>query len=908
MKRWSPRPLILLTCFAVIVLPTCSVTAATSPIATVTRLGGDPDGYHPRAPLVDGGDGFFYGTTVAGGPPNCGTVFKVAPNGTLTTLYAFAGGGDGANPIGGLVLAKDGSFYGTTSGAGSGGTGTVFKITAAGDLTTIYSFAPLNLADDSNSNGAYPEAALIQGSDGNFYGTAYLGGTAAEGTVFRITPAGKLTTLASFGGDSDFFSGTTTSALVEGSDGNFYGTEPLDGPAYAGSIFQVTPAGVLTTVYTFTGGSDGSAPQASLIRGNDGNLYGTTAGGGNGTFFQLTPGGAFTTLHTFNANTEGQALSAPLTLGRDGNFYGTTGKAGTAGYGTAFQITPAGVLTVLAALPGPGGSETHSIGNGLLQGTDGDFYGTTYSTGNGDAGTIFQVTPAGALTTLHLFHAGGRSSLAPLAQFSDGNFYGVTERGGATDDGTMFEASPSGDITTIHSFNSEVDGSSPAAGLVADGTGAYYGTCALGGSGGGGVFYEALFTYPAVRAARVTNLIIPDTSVTTRVPSPGVTTTGAGEGLSTVVVVPPGSGEGLGTFYSVAEQHGDFGGGGILMYPPGGPLSYVYQFGSQPNDGYSPRAIVAGPDGNVYGVTLSGGVAGLGTVFRYTPGGTVTVLHSFAGTGDGALPQGGVIFGNDGNLYGTTGSDSSDPQSGAGTGNGTIFRMTPDGTLTTIHTFASDGSEGVAPMAALLQASDDKLYGVTSAGGNHLDGVVFSITTDGMFAKVGDLFSPSLFSDDGENEIYGSAPVSPLIEGSDGNLYGTTSRGGTEQSGIVYRVTLNPDTVPNGTPAVTLAAAVPSVTVGSGQTGVFLLTIPAAQTTDLHVAYTVKGTGVNGTDYAYLKGTAKIKAGKTSKAIKVTPQGDLGGASKKTVVLVLAPGDGYTVGTTGKIKVKILGN
>jgi uncharacterized repeat protein (TIGR03803 family) len=205
-------------------------------------------------------------------------------NGSLATLWSFTGGSDGASPAAGLVQGSDGNFYGTTSYGGTNGSnGTVFRITPSGSLTTLWSFT-------GGSDGGYPTAALVQGSDGNFYGTAPGGGASGAGTVFRITPSGSLTSLWSFTGGSD--GASPAAGLVQGSDGNFYGTAPGGGASGTGTVFRITPSGSLTTLWSFTGGSDGASPAAGLVQGTDGNFYGTTSGSGsgpsaNGTVFKL---------------------------------------------------------------------------------------------------------------------------------------------------------------------------------------------------------------------------------------------------------------------------------------------------------------------------------------------------------------------------------------------------------------------------------------------------------------------------------------------------------------------------------------------------------------------------------------------------------------------------------------------
>ena len=249
-----------------------------------------PDGASPYAGLVQAADGNFYGTTNTGGANGFGAVFKITANGTLTTLHSFQFS-EGIYPEAGLVQASDGNFYGTTfeggSGCGANGCGTVFKIAADGTLTTLHMFA--------SSDGQRPVAGLLQASDGNFYGTTSEGGTGdcidGCGTVFKITPNGTLTVLHSFAGPDG---GDPLAALIQASDGNFYGTTYVRGAYNFGTVFQITPTGALTTLHSFIdSGSDGFYPYAGLVQATDGNLYGTASDGGDfhyfGTIFRLVP-------------------------------------------------------------------------------------------------------------------------------------------------------------------------------------------------------------------------------------------------------------------------------------------------------------------------------------------------------------------------------------------------------------------------------------------------------------------------------------------------------------------------------------------------------------------------------------------------------------------------------------------
>jgi uncharacterized repeat protein (TIGR03803 family) len=358
------------------------------------------DGQNPTATLVQGTNGNLYGTTFYGGPANFGTVFKVTTGGTLTTIYNFcsqASCADGSNPQGGLLLASDGNFYGVANQGGANGFGTVFRITAAGKLTTLHSF--------TQTDGAYPQVGLIQATDGNFYGATSNGGANSGGTAFEITKSGTLTLLHSFGvvGGGD---GYTPNGLIQATDGNFYGTgynggieggcAPLSG---GGTFFQLTSSGTLTPLAMFCQ-PNGFYPNSALVQAASGNFYGTTAGGGNGTstgfgtVYEMTSTGSSTSLYSFCLQTGCADGSDPqaLILGTDGNFYGTTRSGGAnSGTGTVFEITPTGQLTTLQTFTGIGTSGVNPTG-ALLLDTNGTFYGTTWSGGkNGSYGTLFSL-------------------------------------------------------------------------------------------------------------------------------------------------------------------------------------------------------------------------------------------------------------------------------------------------------------------------------------------------------------------------------------------------------------------------------------------------------------------------------------------------------------------------------------
>jgi uncharacterized repeat protein (TIGR03803 family) len=346
-----------------------------------------------------------------------------------------------------LMQGTNGNFYGSTGSGGSNNLGTVFQMTPAGALTNLVSF--------TGTSGSSPTIGLVQGSDGDFYGTTGSGGNNNLGTVYKMTPAGKLTTLVSFKATNG---GIPYAGLVQGSDGNFYGTTywggnlSLNNGDGFGTVFKMTPGGVLTTLVSFND-FNGGHPSAGLVQGSDGNFYGTTYWGGDlaayssiygdgfGTVFKMTPGGVLTTLVAFDGNA-GVNPSGGVIQGSDGNFYGTTTWGGSANLGTVFQMTPDGGLTTLVSFNAVNGGHPHT---GLIQGSDGDFYGTTYggddlgvSSGNA-YGTVFELKPDGTLTTLVSFTGdNGANPAAGLVQASDGNFYSTTSGGGSAGGGTLF--------------------------------------------------------------------------------------------------------------------------------------------------------------------------------------------------------------------------------------------------------------------------------------------------------------------------------------------------------------------------------------------------------------------------------------------------------------------------------------
>src|SRR5579862_9477763 len=471
--------------YAIFVL--CAATAISLPAQTFTTLFsfdgneiGSTDGYDPYfGALVQATNGDFYGTTIGGGTGGWGTLFKITPSGVLTTLYNFCYptcAVSGGMPWAGLLQARNGDLYGTTPSGGENGVcpglgcGTVYKITPGGSLTTLYTFC----SQSGCTDGSGPNGGLVQATNGDLYGMSRGGGANNGGTVFKITSSGTLTTLYSFCSQSGCTDGSGPYAgLIQATDGNLYGTTESGGSSNGyGTVFKITPGGSLTTLYTFcsqSGCTDGAVPFSGLVQATNREFYGTTLEGGannGGTVYKITSSGTLTTLYSFCSQsgcTDGSGPYAGLIQATDGNLYGTTNHGGSSnGYGTVFKITPGGSLTTLYTFCSQSGCTDGAVPfSGLVQATNREFYGTTLEGGANNGGTVYKITSSGTLTTLYSFCSqsgctDGSGPYAGLIQATDGNLYGTTNHGGSSNGyGTVFKITPGGSLTTLYTFCSQ---------------------------------------------------------------------------------------------------------------------------------------------------------------------------------------------------------------------------------------------------------------------------------------------------------------------------------------------------------------------------------------------------------------------------------------------------------------------
>jgi uncharacterized repeat protein (TIGR03803 family) len=663
---------------------------------------GGADGSSPNG-LIRDWAGNLYGTTSSGGASGAGVVFKVDTSGNETVLYGFTGGADGASPNN-VVRDRQGNLYGTTTGGGAAGGasgyGVVFKIDLSGHETVLYTFT-------GGADGAYPNLNVALDSLGNFYGTTNNGGnavgSAGAGVVFKVDPSGHETVLHTFTGAND---GEQPNGVIRDLKGSLYGTT-LSGGAYgAGVVYEVRPSGQETVLYTFTGGNDGGSSGAGLVRDRAGNLYGTTTGGGTanlGVVFKVDPSGHETVLHTFTRGPEGILPdTAGLILDPDGNLYGTAAFSGAGGNGTVYKVDGSSNTTVVYAFPGTHDGQ-YLYNAGVILGSDGHLYGTTFYGGRNGAGVVYELNGKAderVLYTFDQFTANGFGQPTwGVTRDSAGNFYGTTFIGQATvyfGYGVVYKVDTSGHATVLHNFTDGADGGDPYGGVILDKKGNLYGTASEGGTSNNGVVFKI------------------DTSGNLAVLYTFTGGADGGEPLGGLLR------DAAGNLFGTTNVGGASNAGVVFKLDPSGQETVLYSFTGGADGGYPLAGLVRDAAGNLYGTTNGGGASGAGVVFKLDRSGHETVLYTFTGGADGGYP-GWVTPARDlaGNLYGTT--------TGGGPANaGVVFKVDPSGQETVLHTFTG-GADGGTPYAGVVLGPEGQLYGTTAFGGRTNVGVVFEI-------------------------------------------------------------------------------------------------------------------------------------------------------------------------------------
>ncbi|MBG9378660.1 T9SS type A sorting domain-containing protein [Panacibacter sp. DH6] len=624
---------------------------------------------------------------------------------------------------------------GLTSNGGADGLGTMFTIKTNGSAFAVLQ----NFID----YGKAPQGDLFKDTDGNFYGMTCNGGTYNQGTIFKMTPGGVVTILRHLNSPVD--GGNPYGELIKGTDGFLYGVTSGGGNNTYGTIFKIMPDGSSFTVLRhLTYATDGTNPRGHLVQANDGNFYGITYGGGAnglGTIFKITPTGTFTTLKSFNSTTDGNRSYNSLTPGTDGNLYGITYYGGTYGYGTIFKITTAGVYTVIKSLNGPvDGGYSQSD---LVQGKDGLLYGTCSSYGTYGNGTIFKVTTTGTFTVLRHLASGkdGGYPYGGLYQNTDGTFYGLTRTGGTGSAGTAYKITSAGVYTVLHSFLPDTEGSTPNGAFTKGNDNNLYAMTSTGGTFTFGTAFKM------TTAGAVTTLVKFNESGKGNIPMESLV-----KGTDSA-------------YYGTTREGGTYNHGTIFKRC-GNTFTILKSLNKSVDGGYPQGSLIQATDGSFYGMCYDGGTSGYGTIFKITAGGVYKVLKHFTGIADGGNPTGSLVQATDGFLYGMT-------RNGGSGGGGVAFKISTAGVFTLLHTFVY-ATEGSNPEGDLLQATDGNFYGMTTSNGR-----IFKMTSTGTVTVLKTFVSGT----------DGYIPFGSLIQAKDGKLYGMTTSGGTYSYGTIFNIT-----------------------------------------------------------------------------------------------------------------------
>ncbi len=642
--------------------------------------------------LIEGTNGVLYGTTASGGTSNRGTVFKLNKDGTAyTVLHDFLGksGGDGDTPRG-LAEGTDGALYGTTFVGGTStncpnGCGTAFKLDSDGN-----NFVILRSFSGASGDGKYPLAGMIEASDGALYGTTQLGGTTRNGTIYKLNKNGSAYAVtANFLGANG---SSPRAQLLEGSDGTLYGTTESGGSFNLGTAFKVNKDGTgLQVLHHFTGAQgEGNGPAAQLAEGIDGALYGITPRSGYycGTVFKIARDGTgYQILHTC-------VYAHQLLIASDGFLYGTS-------YDDIFKLTNDGTghgtIRRFAMGGGDGESPVH-----VIEGSDGALYGTATAGGSAGQGAVFRLNKDGS--GYALLHQSTNQHEFPtcVIEASDHWLYGLARAGGDFGSGAIFKLQKDGSgYSLVFSFNG-TNGAGPQAVLLEASDGAFYGTTSFGGTASRGTIFKV--NKDGTAYAILHNFTGNGYDKDGAYPEAGLI-----EGSD-------------GWLYGVSDWGGTQDHGMIFkLQKDGSGYSEICGFpgiGDHVNSGGPHACVVEGPDGMLYGVTLTGGPSNGGVIFKVGKDGS-GFARLFDMPTRGYFDGQSVLLASDGVLYGLTYTSGTRNQ-------GSLFRLNRGGTgFAVLHNFTNIGGDGGGPWGLLMEGSDGALYGTTTWGGNLNVGTLF---------------------------------------------------------------------------------------------------------------------------------------------------------------------------------------
>jgi uncharacterized repeat protein (TIGR03803 family) len=701
-----------------------------------------PHGANPYAPLALDSAGNLYGTACQGGQSNFGVVFKLASSGAQTVLHSFTGGADGGNPYAGVIRSASGNIYGTTYQGGAANLGVVYRLDASGRETVLHNFK-------GGADGANPYAGVVADPAGNLYGTTYKGGPSNAGTVYELTPSGQETVLYSFTGGDD--GGNPYAGVILDAAGNLYGTAYAGGSDGGVVVYKLSPSGQETVLHAFEGSKGGEGPYAGVVSDGAGNLYGAVART-VGQVYKLDAAGQYTVLHQFYGAGPAEPEGG-LVRDAAGNLYGTVQYDTAGGGGVVYEIDAAGDFRVLYKFPGASSNlEPLGPNAGLIRDSEGSLYGTT--TNGGVGGMVYKVDTSGQGTMLYSFSgaSGGTHAWRGVVRSPSGELYGTTAEGGVANAGVVCKVDLTGHETVLYSFSGGADGARPGSGVVLDSAGNLYGTNELGGAANQGVVYK-------VGASGQQTVLYSFTG-------------GADGGEPFAGVIRDSAGNLYGTTFL-----GGAGAGVVYKLNPAGEETVLYSFAGGADGGFPESGVISDSAGNLYGTAYSGGAAGLGVVYKVAADGQETVLYSFPGGPKGALPYSGLAHDAAGNLYGTTaGGGGAVGEAGAGL----VFELGTSGEYTVLYTFTG-GRDGGGPIAGVIRDAAGNLYGTTSSGGaagcGDGCGVVYELDAGGHETVL------HAFTGGAD----GATPYAGVVADSDGNLYGTTPYGGKGLSAPWYR-------------------------------------------------------------------------------------------------------------------------
>jgi uncharacterized repeat protein (TIGR03803 family) len=685
-------------------------------------------GATPMGNMIQASNGFLYGVTRAGEATESGILFRYDPATAIySRLFTFTGSTSGAFPNGSLVQAVNGKLYGLTSAGGANGLGALFEFDIASSVFTK------KIDFSGASNGATPNGSLVQAKDGKLYGMASSGGTNNMGTLFSFDPAtGNLTVLLNFSGVSN--GSAPNGSLIQTSSGKLCGLTYTGGTNNLGVMFSFDPAtSLFSKMVDFAGATNGANPNGDLLQTSTGKLYGTTTGGGtngSGVIFEYdTLTGLFTNRLNFDGTTQGGSPYGSLIQSSNGSLYGLTNLGGANSSGVIFKFdTVTAVLSNVTDFIGANGSNPNGS---LLQALNGKLYGMTSAGGFNGNGVLFEydplATPAFSVK-LHFNQAdAGANPTASLIQASNGKLYGLTSAGGANGIGTLFEYDTvTSTYTKLVDFDGAGKGFSPKGSLVQASNGKLYGMANSGGANDKGV----LFQYD------------PSTAVFTKELDFDAIPSGAFPYGSLIQAK-------NGKLYGLTYGGGTSDNGVLFEFDPGtNTFTKKMDFNGVVNGSAPYNALMQASSGKLFGLTLNGGTDTSGVLFEYDVNtSTYTKKYDFNRLAKGCYPNGGLVEGKNGLLYGMT-------TLGGTNGTGVIFQFDTASSVYSVSYNFNAASDGISPQSSLVMASDHKLYGLATNGGALGNGTLFGFDpTSGSYSV----------KDDFNTTVTGGFPYGDLL-------------------------------------------------------------------------------------------------------------------------------------------------